>query len=186
MVDAGLVVLTEERTAELRAVVNSRDVSAATATRARIVLWMAEGKRRKDDGELAGVSLPTVDRWVRRYAADGLTCLEELQRGEPHEQITTYGRSSRARSSCRRLSSPRGEGTRRGWPVPGSSRRGRGALVRREDPDAGPPQNPAVAADRLRNTDAKSFVWTATADEILAKVRWVQTNIKQLVANNSK
>jgi hypothetical protein len=36
------------------------------------------------------------------------------------------------------------------------------------------------------NTDAKPFVWTATADDILAKVRWVETNIKQLVANNSK
>jgi transposase len=35
------------------------------------------------------------------------------------------------------------------------------------------------------NTDAKPFVWTATADEILAKVRWVETNVKQLVANNS-
>jgi len=36
------------------------------------------------------------------------------------------------------------------------------------------------------NTDAKPFTWTATADEILAKVRWVQTNAKQFVANNSK
>jgi transposase len=36
------------------------------------------------------------------------------------------------------------------------------------------------------NTDAEPFVWTATADEILAKVRWVETNVKQLVANNSK
>jgi hypothetical protein len=36
------------------------------------------------------------------------------------------------------------------------------------------------------NAGAKPFVWTATADEILAKVRWVQTNVKQLVANNSK
>jgi len=31
-----------------------------------------------------------------------------------------------------------------------------------------------------------TFVWTAAADEILAKVRLVQTNIKQLVANNAK
>ena len=31
------------------------------------------------------------------------------------------------------------------------------------------------------NTDAQPFVWTATADEILAKVRWVQTNVKKLV-----
>ena len=36
------------------------------------------------------------------------------------------------------------------------------------------------------NTDAKPFTWTATADEILAKVRWVQTSVKQLVDNNAK
>jgi hypothetical protein len=36
------------------------------------------------------------------------------------------------------------------------------------------------------NTTAKPFVWTATAEEILAKVRLVQTNIKKLVDNNSK
>ncbi|TKA04667.1 IS630 family transposase, partial [Actinacidiphila oryziradicis] len=36
------------------------------------------------------------------------------------------------------------------------------------------------------NTDAKPFTWTATADEILAKVRLVQTNIKKLVDNNAK
>jgi hypothetical protein len=36
------------------------------------------------------------------------------------------------------------------------------------------------------NTDAKPFTWTATAEEILAKVRWIQTNIKQLVNNNAK
>src|SRR4051794_8898513 len=79
--------LTDERMVELRALVNSRDVSAAFATRARIVLWMAEGVRRKDVGELAGVSLPTVDRWVRRYEADGLAGLEESPRGGPREQV---------------------------------------------------------------------------------------------------
>jgi transposase len=87
VVDAGLVVLAEEQVAELRAVVNSRDVSATVATRARIVLWTAEGKRRKDVGELAGVSLPTVDRWVRRYETDGLSGLQELPRGGPREQV---------------------------------------------------------------------------------------------------
>ena len=59
--------LTEEQAAELRAVVDSRDVTGAVATRARIVLWRAEGRMRKDVAELAGVSLPTVDRWVDRY-----------------------------------------------------------------------------------------------------------------------
>ena len=36
------------------------------------------------------------------------------------------------------------------------------------------------------NGTAKPFTWTATADEILAKVRTVQTNIKKLVDNNAK
>ncbi len=36
------------------------------------------------------------------------------------------------------------------------------------------------------NADAKPFVWSATAGEILAKVQLVQTNIKQLVENNTK
>lgn len=61
--------------AELLALVKSREVSAAVATRARIVLWMAQGRRRVDVGELAGVSLPTVDRWVDRYAAEGVAGL---------------------------------------------------------------------------------------------------------------
>lgn len=30
------------------------------------------------------------------------------------------------------------------------------------------------------------FVWTATAEEILAKVRLVQTKVRKLVQNNSK
>ena len=36
------------------------------------------------------------------------------------------------------------------------------------------------------NAHAKPFTWTATADEILAKVQLVQTNIKKLVNNNAK
>nr|WP_239675560.1 IS630 family transposase [Natronosporangium hydrolyticum] len=87
VVDAGGVELTQEQTAELRAVINSRDVSGAVATRARIVLWMAEGRRRKDVAALAGVSLPTVDRWVGRYEAEGLAGLEEQKRGGPRQQV---------------------------------------------------------------------------------------------------
>jgi hypothetical protein len=36
------------------------------------------------------------------------------------------------------------------------------------------------------NIAAKPFTWTATTDEILAKVRLAQTNIKKLVDNNPK
>jgi transposase len=37
-----------------------------------------------------------------------------------------------------------------------------------------------------RNTSATPFTWTATAEEILAKVRLVEANIKKLVDNNAK
>lgn len=36
------------------------------------------------------------------------------------------------------------------------------------------------------NADAQPFVWTATADEILAKVALTQTAVKQLADNNAK
>jgi transposase len=74
------VALTDEQAAELRTVVNSRDVPASVATRARIVLWTAEGRMRKDIGALAGVSLPTVDRWIDRYEQFGLAGLEDRKR----------------------------------------------------------------------------------------------------------
>jgi transposase len=79
--------LSPEQGAELRALINSRDVSAAVATRARIVLWHAQGRARKDIGPLAGVSLPTVDRWVVRYAERGLAGLEQHKPGGPREQV---------------------------------------------------------------------------------------------------
>jgi hypothetical protein len=36
------------------------------------------------------------------------------------------------------------------------------------------------------NTQPKPFAWTATANDILAKVRWVEANVKRLVDNNAK
>jgi transposase len=88
--DRSGVELTDDQVTELRAVASSRDVSGAVATRARIVLWTAEGRMRKDVGELAGVSLPTVDRWLARYADLGLTGLEEHKRGAPREQMPAH------------------------------------------------------------------------------------------------
>jgi transposase len=76
-----------EQVAELRALVNSRDVSGVVATRARIVLWRGEGRRRKDIAELAGVSLPTVDRWVHRYAEHGVAGLVDRDRAAPRVQV---------------------------------------------------------------------------------------------------
>jgi transposase len=72
---------------ELRAVAGSRDVPAVVALRARVVLWMGEGRRRKDVAGLAGVSLLTVDRWVGRYVERGLAGLGERRRGGGREQV---------------------------------------------------------------------------------------------------
>jgi transposase len=79
--------------AALRALVNSRDVSASVATRARIVLWRGEGHQRKDVAVLAGVSLPTVDRWLDRYTAEGLAGLDDRQRGAGREQVPPWVRA---------------------------------------------------------------------------------------------
>lgn len=87
------MLLGEDEAVELRALVNSRDVPASLATRARIVLWMAEGRRRKDVGELAGVSLPTVDRWVDRYGASGLAGLDDQSHAAPREQVPAWVRA---------------------------------------------------------------------------------------------
>jgi hypothetical protein len=52
---------------ELRALTNGSDTPAPVATRARIVLWWAEGRQKKEISALAGVSRPTVDLWLKRY-----------------------------------------------------------------------------------------------------------------------
>jgi transposase len=81
------VELTLDQRAELRAMVTSSEVSAAIATRARIVLWRAEGRQKQDVAALAGVSRPTVDLWLRRFDADGVAGLLDRARGAAREQV---------------------------------------------------------------------------------------------------
>ncbi|QWF79513.1 IS630 family transposase [Amycolatopsis sp. CA-230715] len=73
--------------AELRALLNSADVPATVATRARIVLWRAESRLKQDVAVLAGVSRPTVDLWLGRYGAEGIAGLLDRPRGAPREQV---------------------------------------------------------------------------------------------------
>jgi transposase len=87
LVLAGRVELTLEQRAELRAMVTSSEVSAAIATRARIVLWRAEGRAKQEVAALAGVSRPTVDLWLRRFDADGVAGLLDRARGAAREQM---------------------------------------------------------------------------------------------------
>src|SRR5690349_3177028 len=76
-----------EQRAELAALVNSADVSASVATRARIVLWWAEGRPKVEIAALAGVSRPTVDLWLSRFAGGGVSGLLDRRRGAPREQV---------------------------------------------------------------------------------------------------
>jgi|SRR4051794_15156847 hypothetical protein len=80
------VELTAGERAELRALSTSAEVSAAVGTRARIVLWHAEGRLKKNIAQLAGVSRPTVDLWLARYTADGAAGLLAAKPGGPREQ----------------------------------------------------------------------------------------------------
>jgi transposase len=103
LVLAGGVELTGDQRAELRAVVNSAEVPATVATRARIVLWCAEGRQKKEVAELAGVSRPTVDVWLSRYADGGIGELLDRPRGAGREQL---GGSVRARILAASRTSP--------------------------------------------------------------------------------
>ena len=67
-----LVELTTDQRGELWALVNSSEVSALVATRARIVLWWVEGRAKVEIAALAGVSRPTVDLWLSRFDTDGV------------------------------------------------------------------------------------------------------------------
>ena len=99
----GSVELTADQRAELQAVVKSADVAAPVATRARIVLWYAEGRLKKQVAALAGVSRPTVDLWLNRYQSEGLAGLIDRSHAAPREQVPA---SIRARILAATRTSP--------------------------------------------------------------------------------
>jgi transposase len=87
------VELTADERAELLSLVNDRDVPANVATRARIVLWCAEGLQKKEVAARAEVSRPTVDLWLSRYEAEGVGGFADRPRGAPREQVPARIRS---------------------------------------------------------------------------------------------
>jgi transposase len=87
------VELTVDERDELRALVNSAEVSATVATRARIVLWHTEDRQKQEIAALAGVSRPTVDLWLDRYRAEGVAGLLDRRRGAPREQVSAAVRA---------------------------------------------------------------------------------------------
>lgn len=122
--------LSSEQQAELRALINSAEVPAVVGTRARIVLWHAEGRRKKDIAALAGVTRPTVDLWLGRYAADGASGLLSLQPGAPREQVPADVRSrvlalTRTTPSLSRFLCKSGVSRLRNYPIRRSAYQGR-------------------------------------------------------------
>ena len=85
--------LTTDQQAELQAMVKSAEVSATVATRARIVLWHAEGRLKRQIAELAGVSRPTVDLWLHRYQTEGTSGLVDRSHAAPREQVPRWIRA---------------------------------------------------------------------------------------------
>jgi transposase len=83
------VELTVEQLEELRELTYCADVPATVGGRARIVLWYAENRPKKAIAAMAGVSRPTVDLWLARYAAEGVAGLLERKRGAGREQVAT-------------------------------------------------------------------------------------------------
>jgi transposase len=79
--------VTSAQRRELQELVDSSEVAASVATRARIVLWRAENRPKKEIAALAGVSRPTVDLWLSRFDVDGVAGLLGRKRGAPREQV---------------------------------------------------------------------------------------------------
>ena len=95
--------LTSTQRLELSTVVNGRAVDAVVASRARMVLWRDDGYSADEVAALAGVSRPTVNTWVRRYAEAGLDGL--VDRPKPGKPAQVPGRV-RARILALTRSSP--------------------------------------------------------------------------------
>lgn len=79
--------LTAAQLEELRDLTYCPDVPATVGGRARIVLWHAEKRPKIEIAAMAGVSRPTVDVWLARYAADGIAGLLDRKRGAGREQV---------------------------------------------------------------------------------------------------
>jgi transposase len=84
------VELTANARADLKSMISDGAVSAKVATRARIVLWRAEGRPVKEVAELAGVSLPTVSLWTSRYRSEGVDGLVDRSHAAPREQVPPH------------------------------------------------------------------------------------------------
>ena len=64
--------LSEQDRAELQAVLRSEGYDGSVSSRAQIVLWYDEGRRKGEIAAMSGASRPTVDKWLARYEKFGM------------------------------------------------------------------------------------------------------------------
>src|SRR5215469_10301852 len=83
---AALLEIAPEDKKRLHTWTRSRNIPAALAQRARIVLLAGHGFSNTEIAEQTGVSRPTVILWRNRYEQGGIGALEDLPRsGRPSE-----------------------------------------------------------------------------------------------------
>jgi len=70
-----------QQQAELRALIAAPDTPPDIANRARMVLLRGQGHTSRDVAALCGVSPPTVNRWVARFAEHGTAGFANRPRG---------------------------------------------------------------------------------------------------------
>jgi transposase len=64
--------LSEQERMNLLAALNSDGYDGSVASRAQIVLWYHEGRRKGEIATTLMISRPTVDKWIKRYADHGM------------------------------------------------------------------------------------------------------------------
>lgn len=64
--------LSEQDRAELLAVLKSEGYDGSVSSRAQIVLWYGEGRRKSEIAAVLKTTRPTVDKWIDRYEKYGI------------------------------------------------------------------------------------------------------------------
>lgn len=64
--------LSEQGRAELLAVLKSDEYDGSVSSRAQIVLWYGEGRRKSEIATTLKTTRPTVDKWIKRYEEEGI------------------------------------------------------------------------------------------------------------------
>ena len=76
----------EQEQVELQALTGSGGYDGSVASRARIVLLHGEGMKKAEIARLLGVTRPTIDKWLKRYADHGIDGLiSEKPPGAPRQ-----------------------------------------------------------------------------------------------------